>query len=355
MTIKITIDDTKIEYRQPKSAIGKAVVALGGWFRKVSLITLVNPPYKFKGFKKWFSILRFDQIGKTIRITPKTIEEGFIAHNERLKLYNLLSSTIYISTSIILVIIITATAALTSTTIQSEPLRSLFASSFNILSGILGLLVAVLSIRIAGLLLDKRFADSLILASSLYLVIDLQKHNSLSNPDYRRTLLQRIRVLRTNIVLLSQTFTASSFGDNQEAVFQLRSIEAFVRERENWVITPKKNTLELLRRDFDKLALLLISGQYGEFKPKVRHKTKETIAVPATFTDRVMTALFFLFPYGILLVLYFKPEYIASLGLNITTTFLVAIVWILLTIDAHLKLGFVERAAGLAKTMKELR
>lgn len=46
------------------------------------------------------------------------------------------------------------------------------------------------------------------------------------------------------------------------------------------MIAPKKNTLNLLRKDFDKLALILISGQYGEFKSKAKRKPKESISHP---------------------------------------------------------------------------
>ena len=355
MGIKITIDETKIKYRQPKSLIEKVGAELGNWLRKVSLMILVNPPYEYKGIKKWFSILRFDQIGKTIRIEPQTIEEEFLVHNERLKLYNSLSTIIFFAVAIVMTILITGTFIFTSVTIQSAPLKTLVTGSFNVLSGILGILLAVLSARIASLLLDKGFADSLILASSLYLVIDLQKYDKLSNPDFKRSILERIRILIRNIILLSQTFVDSNLEGNKEAISQLRSIEAFIHERENWVITPKKNSLELLRKDFDKLALILISGQYGEFKSKKKIMVREVAPTPPTFTDKILQAIFFLFPYGLILVLYFKPEFISNLGLNYTTVFLVIIAWILLTIDIRLKLGFVERVAGLAKTMKELR
>lgn len=355
MTIKITIDGNKIEYRQPKTVIGKMLAILSNWLRKVSLVTVVNPPYEFKGIKKLLSILRFDQIGQTIRIEPKNIEYQFQVHQERLTLYNRLSTIIYFSAIVFMTLLLLATLIIASITTQSALLRSLISGSFNTLSGVLGILLAILAARIASLLLDKRFADSLILASSLYLVIDLQKHNNLSNPDFRRTILERIRILRRNVLLLSQTFIDSNIINNQKAEKHLRNIEIYIREREGWVITPKKGTLKLLRSDFDKLALILISGHYGEFSAKIKQRVKEIPSVPLTLTDKSIRFVGFILPYLILSVLYFKPEYIKNIGLDITTTFLVSIIWILLTIDARLKLGFVERIAGLAKTMKELR
>jgi hypothetical protein len=195
----------------------------------------------------------------------------------------------------------------------------------------------------------------LVLLSSLYLTHDLQQHDNLFNPDFKRAILERIRILRRNVLLLSQTFISTNSGNNEEAVRQLKNIEAYIREREGWLIIPKKNTLESLRKDFDKLALVLICGQFGEFKPKTKRNTKEVVQHPLTLTDKLLRAIGVVFPYFILVVLYFKPELVKNIGLDVTTAFLVAIAWILLTIDVRLNLGLVEHVTGLVKTVKELR
>jgi len=348
--IKISIDETKLQkIRQPRTKIGMLIVYLGRWIRDKVAFIPINPPYRYKGLKGQVATLKLDEIGKTIRIEPANIEKEFEFHMERLRLYDSLTSFLFTSFSVLVVVLVIILVAFLNIT----PLKSIFPVSFNVISIPLGFIAGVLGIRITNLLLDRQFADSLILLSSLYLTHDLQRTDKLSNPEFKRAILERIRILRRNFILLSQTFT-NNMSTNQEVVLQLKNIEAYIREREGWVIAPKKNTLELLRKDFDKLAMLLISGQYGEFKPKGKSKKTETASVPLTFTDKVLRFIFFLFPYIMLLALYVAPNYLTSLGLNITTVFLVALVWILLTIDARLKLGFVERVAGLAKTLKEL-
>lgn len=352
--MKITIDKTKIEYRQPKS--GVVIAYIGRWFRNAATVIPFNPPYKYKGIKGLFNFVKPDEVGKAIRVEPNIIEKEFESHKKRLKLYGFLSSASYFLLAFIMSVTLLIFVAYINSQLQSRALSLLISGSFNLISIITGSFSAMLAAKIVAILLDKFFADSLILPSSLYLIIDLHQHDDLSNPDFRRNILERIRTLRRNIILLSRTFTDTNLGDNQEALWQLKNIELFVREREGWVIAPKRNTLEILRKDFNKLALVLINGHYGEFKPKSNKKQKETTTPPSlSFTDKLVRGIATLFPYGILAILYFKPDFIKNTGLDINTAFLVAIAWILLTIDARLKLGLVDRIAGLAKTMKELR
>lgn len=353
--MKIKIDESAIEYRQPKLKIGIVMVYLSRWLRNIATIIPIIPPYNYKGIRGWFKILKADEVGRTIRVEPKIIEEGFEVHKDRLKLYDALSNVSYFIFAFIMGVVLFIFIVYVNFQAQSSALKSLITGSFSFISLVIGILSAILAAKVVGILLDRLFADSLILPSSLYLVIDLKQYDDLSNPDFRRNVLERIRTLRRNTLLLSQTFT-NNLEHNQEAVMQLRSIEAYIREREGWVITPKKNTLSLLRNDFDKLALILISGQYGEFKSKAKRKPTEIApSTPLSFADKVLGVIFTVFPYVLLAMLYFVPDYISNIGIDTNVAFLISIAWILLTIDARLKLGLVDRVTGLAKTMKELR
>lgn len=352
MTIKITIDESKLQIiRRPRTKIGMLVVYLGRWLRDMVAFIPINPSYHYKGIKGWFTTVKPDEIGKTIRIEPAIIEKEFEIHIERLRLYDSLTSFLFTSFSAFVVVLAVLLAAFLNIT----PLKSIIPISFNVISIPLGLIAATLGIRVTNLLLDRQFGDSLLLLSSLYLVHHLHQSDDLSNPDFKRAILERIRILRRNVQLLSQTFTNTNSENNEETTRQLKNIENYIREREGWITVPKKNTLETLKKDFNKLAVILISGDYGEFKPRTKRKIKDVVATPLTLTDKLLQLIGIIFPYIVLLILYFKPEYIKSIGLDLTTIFLVAIGWILLTIDARLKLGFVERVTGLAKTMKELR
>lgn len=352
MTIRITIDETKLQkIRRPRTKIGMLIVYLGRWLRDMVAFIPINPSYRYKGLKGLFTTVKPDEIGRTIRIEPANIEKEFDNHMERLRLYDLLTSFLLTSFSALVVVLVTILVAF----LNIAPLKWFIPLSFNVISIPLGLIAVTLGIRITTLLVDGRFADSLVLLSTIYLMHDLQQNDDLSNPDFRRAVLERIRILRRNVLLLSQTFANTSSDKNKASIEQLANIEEYIREREGWLIVSKKNTLSTLRKDFDKLAVILISGHYGEFKSSAKRKIKDIVATPLTFTDKLLQFIGIIFPYIVLLTLYFKPEYIKNIGLDTTTTFLVAVAWILLTIDVRLKLGFVERITGLAKTMKELR
>lgn len=332
MPIKITLDEAKIDYRH----VHKKSIFFETWMFRLFTMIPFQLPFAYKGVRGLLG-----QIGNTIKISPETIENQLGIHRKRLELQSGLFFIIIYSYLFLFSFIL-----------------ALFQISYGYTYLIFITLNAVgfvIAGRVAAILLDRRFADSLILVSSLYLVIDLQRHNNLSDPVSKRDILFRIRVLRRNVLLLTQTFADTTVGDNQESVNQLRSIEAYIREREDWVITPKKNTLELLRKDFEKLAILLINGQYGEFKSTTKDDPNKVVSPPLTFTDKLLRTIGFVLPYLLLLVLYLQPEYIKNIGVDINTAFLVAISWILLTIDVGLKLGLVAQFTGLVKTVRELR
>lgn len=355
--MKIIVDTAIVEYRKPESSYEVVMSYISRWLRSITTFIPTQSPYQYKSrLKEWFKSPTVLEVGKSIRLEPKTIEKYFETHKRRLKLYEFLSPLIYFLFALIVGISLFIFTSQINLQSQSNMLNSFVANSFNLIPVVIGIFSAIVAAKIVGVFLNRPFADSLILPSSLYLVIDLLYDDDLSNPDFRRKILERIRILRRNTLLLSQTFAASSIDNNQEAVAQLRDIEAYIREREGWVIAPKKNTLSLLRKDFDKLAMILISGKYGEFKSSSKKKPKETASQnPPSFADKVLSVIFTLFPYGILAVLYFAPDFILSIRIEPNIAFLIAIAWILLSIDARLKLGLVERVTGLAKTMKELR
>jgi hypothetical protein len=274
----------------------------------------------------------------------------FASHSERLRLYDWLTSFLFtLFSGIVLILVL-----ILPTFLRVSPLRSIISGSYSAISIPLGLIATTLGIRITTLLVDGRFADSLVLLSSIYLLNDLQQNDDLSNPDFRRAIIERVRILRRNVLLLSQTFANTNSDKNTASIEQLARIEGYIRERESWLIVSKKNTFSTLRKDFDELAVILIGGHYGEFKHGARRKIKDIVTTPLTFTDKLLQFIGIVFPYAVLLILYLNPDYIKTIGLDITTTFLVAVAWILLTIDARLKLGFVERVTGIAKTLKDL-
>ena len=126
--MKITIDETKIEYRHSKSWPGMLIAYTGRWFRNIATIIPIYPPYKYKGIKGWFKRVGVAEIGKLIRIEPKNIETSLQAHKGRLKLYDFLSTSTYFILAILMAILIVIYVAYEISQMHSAMLSSVLRS-----------------------------------------------------------------------------------------------------------------------------------------------------------------------------------------------------------------------------------
>jgi hypothetical protein len=139
--IKISIDETKLQkIRRPRTKIGMLVVYLGQWLRDMVAFIPINPSYRYKGLKGLFITVKPDEIGKTIRIEPASIENEFENHMERLRLYDSLTSLLLTSFSALVVVMTTILVAYLNIT----PLKWFIPLSFNVISIPLSLIAATL-------------------------------------------------------------------------------------------------------------------------------------------------------------------------------------------------------------------
>lgn len=188
--------------------------------------------------------------------------------------------------------------------------------------------------------------------SGIYLLVLLGKESDLSDPEVRRDILYRIRILRRNITLLSLTFSPVNVA---WPTLHFKQLENFVRERECWTIAPQAQTLNDLRRDFGQFVEMLITGQYGDFTWDSEAFQRITpAAVEKKPAEKAIRFLAGILPFLLLLILFLFPAQISAIGFdhNAVTLFLLA--WLLLAIDSGLNLGLMERVVGLAKTFKDL-
>ena len=68
----------------------------------------------------------------------------------------------------------------------------------------------------------------------------------------------------------------------------------------------------------------------------------------------IMKLLATLFPLVLLILMYFLPSQFEFLGIEKRVVALISLAWLLLAIDANLKLGVVDRVSSLAKAFKDL-
>ncbi len=367
-----TIDFTKYEWHaNPPSGIGYLFYFFSrGMQSFLNLLWLTNviPPfgYQIPGFftlatsksleitnKTWLI-----EIGKSIGIDSEDTHANLRYHWRRIQNYN----RIGMLTSPLLVLVVSLLVIEISNWLFFGIFYSLALSTGKIyypglitITLIFMWIVIQTSKRLLASILNRYYADTLTVVGTLYFMIELLRQDALAMPQNRHLLQNRIHQLGQNILLLPLQFKSESLEEHQWISSHFKSMDRFVREHERLIVAPKADSLDVLRQDFYNLLKILFSGNYGEFK----YEYQPSALIEPTKTNRVAAGVLgfigFMIPILILYILYVNPQRVANMGVDINTLTLVALAWFLLTIDASLKLGIVERIIGLAKTIRELR
>ena len=344
--MKLLIDFTKMEYKEPQNNLGYLAISFRLLLRDWIQSTPINPPLQYRGFIKKFKKISYKAFGREIRFDDEALNDILVAHAERLSMYDNLSvliSFLFYALGFLLIIAL-------SGYLQNMMLGTLLSMGF-------GLLVAILSARIVEFLFSRHFADSLSAISGIYLFMELEKEVRLNDPYKRRDFLELCHYLKRNLILLSSTFSGRGAENDRRFYQRFEAMRAFVQNLEYEIVVSGEDTLAKLRQDFPAFLEVLITGQYGKFAveqvPDVPQSA--TITQPKSALDNFLRLLVTVFPFILLAVLFFLPEKVVALGIDSNIVLLVSLAWILLVIDANLKLGIVERATSLMKTMKELR
>jgi len=228
----------------------------------------------------------------------------------------------------------------------------------NVFVQIYFLIIVVLSFQIGVLMMKKYYADTLSAMNGLYLMLELFHPEGINTPSHRKRIQKRLKYLSHSIRLLAQQYKSDSTENERLIGAHFRAMEDYIHERERWVVLPKENTLEELRRDFSALLPILINGNYGEFVIPTKEFPEGEKPVPywrrvasgiLWFTGLV-TPIFSLINIYILQSKTFLPE-----GTDPNTIGAIMGAWLLLTIDGILKLGIVETFINVVKSVRELR
>lgn len=168
-------------------------------------------------------------------------------------------------------------------------------------------------------------------------------------------MLTHIRHLARNTQLLPHCYRSPDVNTQRKTFRHFKELENFIRERECWAIAPADTTLEDLRKDFKDLALIFITGNYGLFKwqdtgaelapPLPRWKSAPAV------TLRVVGAVF---PLALMGAYLWKAELFPHVNIDKNILGFIFVSWLLLTIDAGLKLGVVSQLTSIAKGIKDL-
>jgi len=102
---------------------------------------------------------------------------------------------------------------------------------------------------------------------------------------------------------------------------------------------------------------MYLSRRYGEF-PWSESSAAESSLVPITkrrFLNGFVRVFAFVLPCVLLALLIWKHQHLQSIGLNVNLMAIVLIAWVLLTVDAALKLGIIASAIRLANEIRNLK
>jgi hypothetical protein len=232
--------------------------------------------------------------------------------------------------------------------------------TYILIATLIGLMVFVtasLTFRVSSIILNRHFVLSECIYNGLGLLIDLIRNDVLIRSDRKRLLLRRIDYLAMTILLMPSVYASNNKPTQEWSRKHFRQVSLFIRERARWVIAPLDTTLTDLRRDFSELAAILIKGNYGEFS--WQHPVEEQETSSLKWQRRLVNGLprflGLILPLILMGLYLLKPELFPFIKKDhqamVTYIFLA---WLLLSIDASLKLGIVAGLTKLAKGIKGL-
>ncbi len=319
-------------------------------------------PVTFRGREKWSKIASLRILAEAIGFDDPVMLRYFDFHQKRRHEWILLAVPIY------LILI----ALLSAFLVQSWDFLGVMIYQLNLPRSwkivvsvvLLGtiipsftLVLLGIAFRFTSVLTRGRFAETLCVITAVYLVIQLSRDDTLARPDRRKALLARMDDLARNTLLLAARYSAGSNANQNWVEGHFKKMESYIRERERWVITPTDTTLGSLRRDFYRLATVYATANYGNFIwPEEERKPEETKPMRVRLLlGELLRFSGILLPLAVIGFLLWQPALLEALNIEANALALVFLAWLLLSIDAKLKLGVVDSIVGLAKGIKELK
>jgi hypothetical protein len=210
-------------------------------------------------------------------------------------------------------------------------------------------------IRLGILISGKKYASTLCLLACIYIVLELQQDDILSINRIKIRLINRVDFLAKYIPLVGMNISHNDPSMREWTLQYFKTMQKYVRQLELWIIAPKSDTLQSLRKDFYTMAGILLYGNYAQMdwaaltsEDQVKQKTSVQ-RLGSTVQRFIGIGL----PILLLYVVIFYPGIIPA-GIGFDKISIVAIAWFLIAIDANLKLGVIDRILEIAKAIKEL-
>ncbi|HYR11037.1 MAG TPA: hypothetical protein VEQ60_24870 [Longimicrobium sp.] len=217
-------------------------------------------------------------------------------------------------------------------------------------------LLVGITLRLAQVLIDRYFAESLCATHAMYLLVELQHEDVLSRADRRIELVRRFDALARTTRLLALRYGPADPERRLRVQHHFREMAGYIAERRTWAVTPLASTLEDLKRDVRELVRIFTLGTYGEF----RWVTETADPEPALrgwkpLLRGIGKTAGLLAPTAAMMYLLGHPQQLQALGFSSETVGMLLAAWVFLTLDSMFQFGVVSGLVGLARGIKELR
>jgi hypothetical protein len=212
------------------------------------------------------------------------------------------------------------------------------------------------ALRLASVIPQRRFADTLCVIGITYIVLELQREDAIVNR--KADLLNRLNSLANNLLLMGTKYSGSDEINRKWMYDLFRRMSRFVRGCERSVIAPKGGTLDQLRQDMLRLGKIMVSGQYGSFEFQT-DGTDESEQVQRPLLTRILVTAAKLvsvaIPVFVLIFMFTSAEAFAQLNVNQETVFYISAAWLILALDDLIGMGIVDKFLNLVRVSREIR
>ena len=211
--------------------------------------------------------------------------------------------------------------------------------------------------RLIYTLVDKHYAESLSVLTILFALCELNRDNVITHPKRRLSLLKRIDTLARLTRLLGAKTPGGNENTREWSWKHFQNLERYVRENEREIIAPTQDTYANLKEKLLSLFELYLLAHYGDDvwngrSPDIQQIDENKGNRWGKYFRGVMGLLV---PGVLLILISIYPNFVDETVIKSQTLSLIFLSWFILTLDASLGLGIIDKIAKTAKQLRDLK
>lgn len=214
--------------------------------------------------------------------------------------------------------------------------------------------IFAIGLRISATMVNRYFADTLCILALFHILYSLSQDDVLYIPWKKRALLQSITFLAKHISLLALSYRGYHEASKKWIKERFDRVISYVISRQCSIVAPINTTLDDLRKDFYKLTLIFITGNYGELGSMDIVEKEKSSDLSPKFPVSILRFVGFILPIVLFSLYLWHPDFFPFISIDKNIITLTLLAWLMLSIDSFFKLGIVASLVDLMKAVKEL-